>query len=522
MVTKRFLVVLIALIFTLSGTWVVLATTPAHAGGWPSRTISTRTATAPQTQTRTPTHPRTFSLTPTHPQTFSLTPTPAPTPTPTPTLTPTPTATPTPTPSSTVTFGFTYVGVDHNGTSASTATLQNYIIARVSPSGGTGTGNYIEAYLSATSADKNVQAALYYADGTLVTNGTTNTVTIPAGAAPAWYKFTFTSPPTITDSMYWIAICGQSGSGTLYAYYNTQWAASGDSISLAHTYGTWPSPLTGATAQSRIFSIYCTYTPNTTPRQLKMTLVEQSNHAADSTSDLLGSVPYDLRLFYIKPEIILANTPHGLYGEINHQTYNQAYNLDGVRLQNVEGYHNAGIKIFGYITAGYEGSHSGTGLDSSWYTLTACETLINNMALYDGVDGVFIDEVTDNPNDTQKAFLTSLGTYAHSLSLTVMMNTGTNGLDSWFFTSGVADYMMSTEEWDSQWPTPQTLTSTQQTYGSRIAVTSHADNNTQARAYAITMDAWNRGVKYCYPSVTNYYTIPPWFEGYANNLYGSS
>jgi hypothetical protein len=239
---------------------------------------------------------------------------------------------------------------------------------------------------------------------------------------------------------------------------------------------------------------------------LRMNMKSYGNHDELSYSDTLGNVPYDQRILAIKPEIVIDNPPHGLYGEMENPKYTASW-----LLHDISGYHAAGIKIIGYISGGYEGKGGDDHYAPNWYSLSTNKMLITNMATIDHVDGVFIDECSDYPNAASKSYLTDLSNLAHSYGLIVWMNVGVDDFDEWYFT--VADFMQSSEAWVGQ-----DLTSVQQRYGSRIGVTGFNSSYTAQDAYRLTIDAWNKGIAYCYINTAEYTSIAPWFEEYAQML----
>jgi len=243
-----------------------------------------------------------------------------------------------------------------------------------------------------------------------------------------------------------------------------------------------------------------------------MNMKSYGNHDTISCSDTIGCVPYDERVLGIRPEYVIDNPPHGLYGEMDEQQYHEGYTYDYL-LQDVAGYQAAGIKVIGYITSGYEGAGGDDHYDPYWYSLETNKMLITNMATLDHVDGVFIDECSDYPNAASKSYLQQLSDLAHSYGLIVWMNTGVDQFDEWYFTSGVADLMQSSEAWVGQ-----SLSPVQQEWGDRIGVTGFKRSYTAQDAYELTIDAWCKGLAYCYINTVEYTKIAPWFEEYAGML----
>lgn len=186
---------------------------------------------------------------------------------------------------------------------------------------------------------------------------------------------------------------------------------------------------------------------------------------------------------------------------------------DPTLLQNVALYQAAGIKVIGYITGGYEGSGGGDGYDDYWYSLELNMKLITNMATQDHVDGVFIDECSQQPDAASKAYLKALTDLAHSFGLITWGNVGVDQFSSWFFNEGGFDLMQSSEAWVGQ-----DLSPVQEAYGSRISVTGFKSGYTLEDAVRLTFDAWDKGIAYCYINTNEYTQIAPWFEEYANLL----
>ncbi len=215
---------------------------------------------------------------------------------------------------------------------------------------------------------------------------------------------------------------------------------------------------------------------------------------------------YDARILKILPEYVVDNTPHGLWGEI------QGHD-NPLLLQDPAKYQAAGIRVIGYLTGGYEGQGCKQCLDPKWYSLEMNKTMIKNMAELDKVDGVFIDECTAFPNSTSRAYLRELTTFAHSLGLITWGNTGLDDFDPWYFTDGGFDFMQSTEDWQGQ-----PLTGVQREWGCRISVTGFRPYYTAEDAFRLTVDAWEKGIAFCYINNNEYQVIAPWFEEYAAKL----
>ncbi|MBE0480238.1 MAG: hypothetical protein IBX68_04600 [Dehalococcoidia bacterium] len=217
----------------------------------------------------------------------------------------------------------------------------------------------------------------------------------------------------------------------------------------------------------------------------------------------------EARLVNIKPEYLITNTAYGFWGEYtrNYSSPSLLQNAAVTRLK------SAGIKVIGYTSCGYEGRGSGGGQPLYMFTLDSLKKQIRNMALIDKVDGVFIDEIDSFPNSTQKYYLKELSTLARSLGIIIWGNTGVDNFDPWFFNDGGFHLMQATEQWVGQ-----SLSPVQQAYGSRISVAGFRSWYTVNDAVNLTLNAWNKGIKYAYINTNEYMTIPPWFEQYANTL----
>jgi hypothetical protein len=252
------------------------------------------------------------------------------------------------------------------------------------------------------------------------------------------------------------------------------------------------------------------YHSSTIPTYNTVRLVMKSygNHDELSFSNSLGMVLYDQRILSLKPEYVIDNPPHGLYGEMEEPKY-----IGDWLLQNIKEYQDAGIKVIGYISGGYEGSGGDDCYDRKWYSLEMNKILIKNMATIDKVDGVFIDECTDFPGYKSKAYLVELCTLAHSYGLLVWGNTGVDDFDEWYFIEGGFDFMQSSEAWKGQ-----QLSLIQKKWVAKISVTGFSRSYTEQDAYHLTLDAWNKGIAFCYINDTEYVTIAPWFEEYVDML----
>ncbi len=214
----------------------------------------------------------------------------------------------------------------------------------------------------------------------------------------------------------------------------------------------------------------------------------------------------DTRIINARPQYIIGNTPHGLWGEI--QGYDRAW-----LMRDIAAFQAEGIKVIGYLTAGYEGFHSGGGLLPSYYSLETAQKLIRNMAEIDRVDGVFIDETSKFPDEASQKYLRTLTDLAHSYGLIAWGNPGESEFDAWYFNGGGFDLMQSTEKWRGQSPSL-----TQQKWGKRVSVAGFSPSYTAETASRLTLDAWRKGIRYCYVTHDEYASLAPWFEEYVSLL----
>ncbi len=203
------------------------------------------------------------------------------------------------------------------------------------------------------------------------------------------------------------------------------------------------------------------------------------------------------------PQYVIVNTPQGPWGQISGDN----------ALQDIAACQAAGIKVIGYLTAGYESTYTDGDIPAQWYTLAANEESITGMAKIDGVNGVFIDECSAFPDQAGKDYLTDLTSLAHSLGLLTWGNVGQADFDPWYFTAGGFDLMQSNEDW-----TGQELTQVQKDWASRISVTGSSPDMTAQNAFNLTENAREKGIAYCYICSTGYDSLPSWLEQYSRLL----
>ncbi len=113
----------------------------------------------------------------------------------------------------------------------------------------------IAAYIQCTTSAKNMKAAIYDNVGNLVAFSVEQSV--PSNINPAWRIFTFSSPPTLTESTnYVLVVWSQTGSGTAVLRYSSTSGGNGNYAN--QVYGNWANTLTFQT-NTKQYSIYCNY-----------------------------------------------------------------------------------------------------------------------------------------------------------------------------------------------------------------------------------------------------------------------
>lgn len=210
-----------------------------------------------------------------------------------------------------------------------------------------------------------------------------------------------------------------------------------------------------------------------------------------------------------KPQYAVINPPHGLYGEM--RGYDNPW-----LLQNLADYHAAGIKLIGYLTAGYEGIQSGGQLDRSWFTIETVRKLVRNMAELDRIDGIFLDEISAYPDRFSKEYMKEVNSFAHNLGLLTWGNVGIDWFDPWLLNEGGLDLIHCTEHWQGG-----NINPLQKEWGKRISVSGFARHYTSKNAVKLTREAWKKGLAFCYINNTEYMSLAPWFAEYADMLAAS-
>lgn len=186
-----------------------------------------------------------------------------------------------------------------------------------------------------------------------------------------------------------------------------------------------------------------------------------------------------------KPDILIDNTPGGLWHgwclPLKYKLY--------------------GTKVYSYITGGYEGHTRGG--DTS--QLAANLLRIDAIAA-DSAEGVFLDEVSNNPDSTRKAYISAIYNRCKANGLKLIINTGVPSFDTSLMR--ICDYILTDEHYSSM----RKPTLEESLFGNRVIVvstgitsaTDAANNSLRARDY---------GFGYSY-SCYEYINFPSWLATY--------
>lgn len=190
------------------------------------------------------------------------------------------------------------------------------------------------------------------------------------------------------------------------------------------------------------------------------------------------------------PEILIDNTPGGLYGQQN----------GGVGCI-PSNYTSLGTEVFCYLTGGYEGTKYVDTRDNLQVNLARI-TAIDN----DGATGVFLDEVSNMPDPVEKAYITAIWNQCQSLGLKLILNPGTSVFDSWLM--GRCDYIMTDENYNGT----RLPSSAELPYLSRVLVVTQGVTSA-ATAATVTLGARANGFGYSY-ACDSYIHTPNYLAAY--------
>lgn len=155
-----------------------------------------------------------------------------------------------------------------------------------------------------------------------------------------------------------------------------------------------------------------------------------------------------------------------------------------------------GTIVFSYITGGYEGttynSSAPDGMD--WDELSANLTRVDNIYNGDHVNGIFLDEVSTNPN---VSYVTAIYNRCKSHGMQLMNNCGTHPISTSM--KNYCDYIMTDEAYTSRSPD-----SSEQTFGlSRVVVIGY-NRGSWSTAITYTNNAINNGFGQGYQCIGGY------------------
>jgi len=196
----------------------------------------------------------------------------------------------------------------------------------------------------------------------------------------------------------------------------------------------------------------------------------------------------DRRIINTTPEYLVDNSPAG------------PANGDA----NIVEYKSVGIKYFEYLDGGYEGTQSRfipNDLQSNLNYITA----VANAGAY----GIFLDEVSSNPNSESMDYLKQIYQKAHSLGLKVVFNTGVSIWSDNLMK--YCDFMNSSEIWHNE-----PLTRSQRKFAKKTWLETQEVTGADA-AVKLTEGAWNAGLGAhfaCY----EYISLPDYLESYTAQI----
>jgi hypothetical protein len=211
-----------------------------------------------------------------------------------------------------------------------------------------------------------------------------------------------------------------------------------------------------------------------------------------------NSTAVDKRIIAAKPEYLICNTAHNPWeGNCTASKFN-----------------SAGIKVFSYITAGYENGYS----ESIPNDLASNLGYIDSIALSDrDTYGIFLDEVDNYPDVSaypvkgsafKLDYLNQISQKVHNKGMKLMCNTGSDNWDDRLMS--YCDFLMSTEDYKGA-----ALTASQKKWADRVVILSQ--NVTDAEtAIQYTNKALSLGLHAVYTGP--YIGLPVWFETYVAGI----
>lgn len=167
-------------------------------------------------------------------------------------------------------------------------------------------------------------------------------------------------------------------------------------------------------------------------------------------------------------------------------------------------YQSYGTKVFGYLTGDYEDTEREDGSGDLDNNLSK----IHSIATVDGADGVFFDEVSNNPNAAAKSYLQDIYDQCQTDGIEVIFNTGTDSFDyAWL--KDRSDYLMSDELYEDE----RSPTASETGYGVGNIMVITYNESTAADGAANSNSAWDEGFGYTWAVDNILYPFPQGWEG---------
>jgi hypothetical protein len=196
------------------------------------------------------------------------------------------------------------------------------------------------------------------------------------------------------------------------------------------------------------------------------------------------------QIMYCLPSILIENTPAGLWGA----PCNPAL------------YEAAGIRVYSYITGGYEGTKYGNSTDNKDVNITRIAAIAA-----EGCTGVFMDEVSAYPNAAALTYLGDIRSACLSAGVKLIFNTGLPNFNTWLLSN--CDYLMTDEGYVSN----RMPTASENAALAKILVCTYPVADAYAAA-ALTQAAWTNGFYWHYSAAAANWYLAPWTNDYFDLL----
>jgi hypothetical protein len=256
------------------------------------------------------------------------------------------------------------------------------------------------------------------------------------------------------------------------------------------TFGTMVSPIQTYAADTHAIALVC-----------------YQFHDDDSSNAIMTAIKAAM------PAILIDNSAHSLWGKSD-----VAANYSPLGSTNCDPteYTPLGIKVYGYLTSGYEDYKYPSVPDSQPNdidNLTDNQERIAAMAA-DGVTGVFLDEVWTmsgscpygGTNTQHQAYVSAIRSTCNSYGLELIINTGMSTFDPWLFSQ--CEYVMTDEGYDGT----RSPTSTEAGNISKVIVETLGIDNASDAANR-TNAAYSKGF-YSHYTCNTYTVLPSWLGTY--------